>query len=436
MNDRNPLFTITSLAIIAFSIVSSVRGQQYFFTTLAGQSGSYGDADGTNASARFSAPTGIVVGPSGDIFISDQGNNMIRKCTPGGIVTTLAGAPGGPSEQQDGTGGEARFRFPIGIAIDGNGDLVVADQTTVRRVTTNGVVTTIAGKPWWLSFGPSSDGVGTNATFQGSIVGLAIATNGNIYVADAGDNTIRVIAPDLTVTTIAGSHGQTGSVDGTNSTARFFGPSFLALDGIGNLFVGDSGNETVRQVTTQGVVTTVAGSAGFHTNTVDGVGTNAQFISPGGIVFDGNGNTIITDYATIRTITPQGAVTTIAGFPDTLGSADGLGGIARFSWPAGIAFDAVGNLMVVDSGNRTIRKGVLIQPCHIQNVVMTGGVATLYFTAATNSTYAVESVGSLAVDSNWNLLGTLTVTNIPESFTDFTAGSASERYYRLRQILP
>jgi len=159
------------------------------------------------------------------------------------------------------------------------------------------------------------------------------------------------------VTTIAGTAGWSGRADGTGSAARFNQPSGVAVDGAGNVLVADSGNNTIRKITPAGVVTTLAGTAG-SLGSVDGTGAAARFASPSGVAVDGAGNVFVADnlYSTIRKITPTGVVTTLAGTAGSYGSADGTGAAARFYSPTGVSVDKAGNVFVADTGNNAIRK--------------------------------------------------------------------------------
>jgi sugar lactone lactonase YvrE len=322
-------------------------------TTLAGSADQPGSADGTGAAALFYWPAGVAVDGSGNVFVADDGNNTIRKITPSGVVTTLAGS----ADQRgsaDGTGAAARFNGPEGVVVDGSGNVFVADDgnNTIRKITPSGVVTTLAGTAG--SWG-SADGTGAAARFNGPD-GVAVDGAGNVFVADSWNNTIRKITPSGVVTTLAGTAGSWGSADGTGAAARFNGPEGVAVDGSGNVFVADAGNSTIRKITPGGVVTTLAGTAGSYGG-ADGTGAAALFNEPEGVAVDGSGNVFVADAgksSTIRKITPSGVVTTLAGTAGLSGSADGTGAAASFSFPSGVAVDGSGNVFVAD-GN-TIRK--------------------------------------------------------------------------------
>jgi hypothetical protein len=321
-------------------------------TTLAGTAGMSGSADGTGAAARFFFPTSVALDGAGNVYVADTGNNTLRKVTPTGAVTTLAGTPG-MMGSTDGTGPAARFNFPSGVAVDGAGNVYVADQVNsiIRRVTAAGVVTTLAGTPGTPG---SADGTGAAARFNFPS-GVAVDGAGNVYVVDHGNSTLRKITAAGIVTTLAGTPGVSGSADGTGAAARFFFPTGVAVDGAGNVYVADF--ETIRKVTPTGVVTTLAGAPGVQ-GSADGRGVAARFFAASGVAVDGAGNLYVADdgNSNIRKVTPTGVVTTLAGPPGSEGSADGTGAAARFFVPAGVAADGARNVYVADTGNSTLRK--------------------------------------------------------------------------------
>jgi len=322
-------------------------------TTLAGSSGQAGSADGKGSAAQFDGPQGVGVDGAGNVYVADTNNYTIRKVTPAGDVTTLAGAAGqGGSE--DGKGGAAQFNDPVGVAVDSSGNVYVADAANdeIRKVTPAGVVTTLAGA---AGQNGSADGKGSAAQFNYP-EGVAVNKAGTVFVADAGNDTIRKITPAGVVTTLVGAAGQNGSANGTGSAAQFNGPAGVAVDSAGEVFVADSGNDTVREVTSAGVVTTLAGAP--SQGSADGEGGAAHFDTPCGVTADSAGNVYVADFnnSLIRKITPSGVVTTLAGLAGKTGGADGKGSAARFSYPEGVALDKAGNVYVADTGNDAIRK--------------------------------------------------------------------------------
>ncbi len=325
-------------------------------TTLAGTAGTYGSLDGTSSAARFYQPNGMAVDASGNVYVADSINSSIRKITSAGVVTTLAGTGTALSfGSEDGIGSAARFKIPLGIAVDASGNLYVADSNNyaIRKITSAGVVTTLAGMAGGAG---SENGTGSAARFNYPR-GIAVDGSGNVYVADTSNHTIRKITSASVVTTLAGIPENFGSADGTGSAARFYGPHGIAADAIGNVYVADSVNNTIRKITSAGVVTTLAGSAG-NSGRVDGSGVDARFYNPKGIAVEASGNVYVADTYnhTIRKITSAGMVTTIAGTAGIYGSVDGTSSAARFYYPSGIAVDGSGNVYVADTNNDTIRK--------------------------------------------------------------------------------
>ncbi len=386
-------------------------------TTLAGLALSAGSANGTGSAARFHTPYGVTVDSQGNIYVTEIGNATIRKVTSAGVVTTWAGLAGYRGTN-DGTASAARFQVPCGVTVDSAGNLFVADDfnNTIRKVTLAQVVTTLAGGPGYNS--GSADGTRNAAQFNYP-VGVAVDTNGNVYVADFSNNTIREITPvgpNWVVTTLAGLAGSVGSANGTNSAARFYNPADVAVDGAGNLYVADINNCTIREVTPVGtnwVVTTLAGLAG-SAGSANGTNSTARFNYPEGVAVDSAGNVYVADSYnhTIREITPVGTnwvVTTLAGLALNYGSADGTNSAARFYYPEGVAVDGTGNVYVADQGNNTIRE---IAPVGTNWVVTTLAGLTRSFGSAdgTNSAarfaypsgVAVDSVGNLYVADNDN----------------------------------
>lgn len=287
-------------------------------STVAGLAGYAAHADGLGASSRFSGPVGVRVDATGKVFVGDSGNDAIRQITAGGSVTTLAGLPGnlGNGVPTDGTGAAASFYRPYAVDLDASGNVYVADYGLggIRKVTPAGVVTTIAGVSGSAG---SADGTGAAARFSGPS-GLVVVASGDIFVADQGNHTIRKIAAGGVVTTFAGTAGVQGSADGTGAAASFFHPFAIAVDSQGNLFVTDKDNKKIRKITAAGVVSTFAGS-GAHGGS-DGTGTAATFYSPSGIAIDSADDIYVTDAAAIRKITPAGVVTTFAGQADVCGT--------------------------------------------------------------------------------------------------------------------
>jgi sugar lactone lactonase YvrE len=287
----------------------------------------------TVKTARFLRPEGLALDSKGNLYVVDSGHGQIRKITPDGSVSSLAGgAPdrGGPDGRNtDGTGNEARFENPHYIAIDGADNLYVTALygDRIRKISPAGVVSTV-----------------TKETRE--VCGIAVDSAGNIYFAGLG--MIRKITSDGVVETLAGKLGSgEKSVDGTGSAARFGSPGGVALDSANNVYVTDG--YTIRKITPAGVVTTIAGMSSKH-GYVDGTGSAARFYGPTYIAVDNANNLYVSDQGTIRKITPDGVVSTVAGKPG-LTIFDG-----GFKRPSGLAVDKAGNIYVGDSDVQVIRK--------------------------------------------------------------------------------
>ena len=334
-----------------------------YFGTLAGTAGSAGSTDATGSAARFYNPYGVSVDTAGNVFVGDYSNHSIRKVTSAGVVTTLAGTAGSTGST-DATGSAARFKNPSGVSVDTAGNVFVADRLNhaIRKVTSVGVVTTLAGL---AGSAGSTDATGSAARFYYP-TGLSVDTAGNVFVADQGNHTIRKVTSAGVVTTLAGLAGSTGSTDATGSAARFYNPYGVSVDTAGNVFVADYGNHTIRKVTSAGVVTTLAGTAGSFGST-DATGSAARFRFPTGVAVDSSGNVFVADVVnnTIRKVTSAGVVTTEAGIANTSGSNNGLGSAARFSNPYGVSVDAAGNVFATDTASHTIRNSVSSLPATV-----------------------------------------------------------------------
>ncbi|MGZ5201263.1 MAG: hypothetical protein ACXWC4_15965 [Telluria sp.] len=255
----------------------------------------------------------------------------------------------------NGTGSTARFNGAEGIAADQQGNFYLAESigATIRKITAQGMVTTLAGSAGQTG---NNDGAGTAARFSNP-TRVTVDSAGNVYVTDTGNSTIRKISSTGAVTTIAGQPGTCGTQDGNGTQALFCNPKGIAIDGSGNLFVSDTKNNTIRKISPSGQVITLAGQAGVC-GSADGGVAIATFCQPGDITVDRWNNVYVADTAnsTIRMIDPKGKVTTLAGAAGVCGAADGATGTSRLCSPGGITVDSADNLYVSDTGNSTIRR--------------------------------------------------------------------------------
>lgn len=303
-----------------------------------------GFLDGAGTAAQFNSPEGISFDTAGNLYVADSPNNKIRKISPAGIVTTLAGSTYGFA---NGNSTVAKFSGPSGVAIDVSGNVYVSDTENhkIRKINPNGIVTTLAGST--LGY---AEGTGSDAQFHFPR-GLALDASGNILVADVGNDRIRKVSPTGVVSTFAG--GTQGFANGTGVLAQFDRPFGVAIDASGNMYVADRNNNKIRKISPNAEVTTLAGSTlGF----ADGTGVSSQFYYPYAVAVDASGNIYVADRDNhrIRKISPTGLVSTLAG--GIKGFADGIVTSAKFDYPSGVAVDISGNVFVADQLNNKIRK--------------------------------------------------------------------------------
>jgi sugar lactone lactonase YvrE len=348
------------LAVLILALPSAVAVNVYYFyarpiptrpdalgsvSTIAG-TGHPGVEDGKADKASFSDPFGIAIDKNGNVIVADAGkSNRLRRIDQDGDVKTIAGSEEG---FRDGDALRAQFNTPSGIAIDKKGNVIIADTSNnrIRKLSADGrTVTTIAGSGA-VGF---KDGAAAEAEFDGPM-GVAVDKRGNIFVADAYNDCIRKISDDGEVTTFAGG-GSTGYADGAPASALFDTPSGIFTDRVGNIYVADTGNDAIRKITSEEVVSTIAGGP-------DGeVGPGQLNLSqPVGIVISHDGFVFISDQGKGRIVrvSPDGAASVYVG--KGTGFSDGVGYEARFNAPGGIAIDREGNLYVADSANYLVRE--------------------------------------------------------------------------------
>lgn len=388
MKWRN-LSAAAALPLLAASLAAQnvSYSNPYTISTLAGTPGSAGYIDSTQGSnAAFSDPAGVAYDSSGDIYVADTNNYVIREVTPSGAVSTVAGT--GTMGEQNGAALAAQFGPVYGIARDSQGNLYVSDWVTsagtsaVLRKISGGMVTTLA-------------------TGLDQPEGLTVDSSGNVYVADVGDFTIRKVTPSGTVSVYAGTLGEAGYAMGAPGTGQFGAPTSVAIDASGNLYVADCGNSVIVKVNSSGTMSVYSGTPNNPVSQ-DGTLTSATYSHPAGIAIDGSGNLyLIDDESLVREISAGGTVTTLAGVPGVFGELDGAGPNAEFNFAAaigGIAATAGGDLAIADTSSDTIRTGVLLAaaPPTIQHQptgesVNNGGTAILSVAASgANLTYQWE----------------------------------------------
>lgn len=417
-------------------------------TTFAGTAGTRRATDGTGAAARFYAPSGIAFDRSGNLIVVDAANNIIRKITPAGVVTTLSGTPinleslpvntgsadgaanvasfnFGSSSSSDGPWGNPIYTVIGGLTagLDAAGNFVFADtlNNLVRRVAPDGSVTTIAGT---AGASGTDDGAAASAKFV-SPGGVAVDASGNVFIADGGNNTIRRLAGGR-VSTFAGLARTAGSADGSAAAARFNNPSGVACDAAGNIYVADTGNHLIRKITATGVVSTLAGVAG-SSGSSDGLGALARFRSPTALVVDSSGKVYVADTGnhSIRVIDVTGFVSTVAGSSGNSGSADGTGNAARFKEPSGLALDGAGGIYISDTQNNTVRKASVANAASIQIVSQP---TRRYVNVGRAASFSVTAAGS-GLAYQWRKNGVAIAGATNPTFSIAAAAAADEADY-------
>jgi kumamolisin len=407
----NGLMVTTTPSVLAVETPLTV-------STFAGTVGTAGRTNGTGLAAEFNFPSGVVCDSSGDIFVADFVNNEIREITPTGSTSTPYGSLSGAGGSSNSTGNNAKFDEPNSVAIDSQGDLYVADTTNnlVRKIS-GGAVTTFGGtNQFSLPGGVACDGAG------------------NVYVADTGHDVIRKITSAGTVSTLAGVLNSAGYRDGAHTQALFNAPTALAVDSSGNVYVADFGNSVVREISTAGTVSTLAGQ-GVVAGYLDGPGGTALFNAPTGIAVDASNNVYVTDSlvppqgsnavgnSLVRKITQAGVVTTLAGQPGSEGTSDGTGTAAAFNSVQALTFNGSGTMILADTYSQTIREGIVLPIVSIAATQPTAdvfgpvtGQFTVSRTGATTANLTVNYMTSGTGVSNTDysaLAGTVTAHRAP-----------------------
>jgi len=381
----------------------------------------------------------MVADGAGNTFVIDRANDVVRKITPAGAVTTFAGTPG-VAGSVDGTGAEAAFDQPGSIAVDSQTNIYVGDYQNfvVRKISpmgTNWIVTTLAGNPRLQG---TNNGLGTAAKFS-QIHGLAVDGAGNVFASDLGNLTVREITPGGLVSTFVGTPGQGGGTDGTGTSARLAGPIGIAVNPTGGFVLADG--FSVRTISAGGQVTTIAGCpSGGCTNAIgsaDGPGLSARFGFPSGVAVDATGNIYVADYGndTIRRLTGSGlnwTMTTLGGVPGQGSYADGTGSAARLNGPQGIAVDGAGKLYIGDStADNIVRASAAVL------FGASGGSLTISNGAFQMNLSGPQS-GSIVIESSTNLLSwtpvqtNLLTNGISSVVVPVTADPG--RYFRARYV--
>ncbi|MDE0292950.1 MAG: hypothetical protein OXI93_02045 [Bryobacterales bacterium] len=329
-------------------------------TTVAGsEEYGYGGDGGRAIAAQLYRPSDVAVDGEGNLYIADRGNDRIRKVDSSGVITTIAGTG---AEGFGGDGGQAvnaQLNSPVGVALDGSGKLYIADRDNhrIRKVDSSGVITTIAGTG---AEGFNGDGGQATAARLDNPFGVVLDGSGNLFIADAGNDRIRKVDSSGVITTIAGSAKILFGGDGGRATAaQLYLPSKVAVDGAGNLYIADTRNYRVRKVDAGGTITTLAGTGAIGFSGDGGPAAAAQLAFPRGVALDSDDNLFIADsvHHRIRKVDSSGVITTIAGTGVEGFSGDGGQAVnAQLHSPWGVAVDGAGNLYIADRNNHRIRK--------------------------------------------------------------------------------
>jgi ribosomal protein S11 len=383
---------VSALAVMSVVIATGLAASGTdTITTLAGTgtAGFSGDT-GQASAAQLNSPRGGAVDAVGNVYIADRNNHRVRKVSPAGVITTFAGTGVAGFSGDTGQASAAQLSVPEGVAADAAGNVYIVDtgNARVRKVSPAGVITTLAGTS---TPGFSGDTGQASAAQLNSPSGVAADSAGNVYIGDTSNHRVRKVSPAGVITTLAGTGVKGFSGDtGQASAAQLNFPFGVAVDGAGNVYIADTDNHRVRKVDPTGVITTLAGTgtAGFSGDT--GQASAAQLYFPEGVAVDGAGNVYIADTQNnrVRKVDPTGVITTLAGTGTAGFSGDtGQASTAQLSVPRGVASDPIGTVYIADTDNHRIRKVSSVAPTAAFSATPTGGPAplTVSFDASASS---------------------------------------------------
>ena len=353
-------------------------------------------------SAMFNQPYGLTLDSAGSIYIADTLNNLVRKITPDGIVTTVAGNRKAGYNGDNIPATSASLNFPESVAVDAAGNLYIADtfNELVRMVSPEGIITTVAGVV--PGGGPISFSDGIPAVNAGILPsGVAVDAAGNLYISDLATNRVRKVVNGI-ITSLAGNRQKDFSGDGGPALqAALNGPTAIAVDGNGNVYIGDSQNERVRKVTLDGNIDTVAGNGLFRYSGDGGPATSATLYLPFSVALDKTGNLYIAEpeQSRVAKVAPNGIITTFAGTGQQGYNGDGIPAASAKLWsPSGLATNSAGDVFIADESNGSIRK---VTPDGIISTVVSG----------------LDDPKSVAIDSAGNLYISENLANIVDKVT-------------------
>ena len=440
----NLRYTIAILTILLFTFFTFTVKAQIIKTVAGNGRIGYSGDSGSAISAELNFPTGVAVDASGNLFIADRGNSVIRKVSTSGVITTVAGNGTYGYSGDGGSATAAELYWPSSVAVDASGNLFIADNwnNRIRKVSTSGVITTVAGNG---TSGYNGDGGSADSAELSNPYGVAVDASGNLFIADWGNNRIRKVSTSGIITTVAGNGTSGYSGDGGSAdSAELYYPVGVAVDASGNLFIADEYNHRIRKVSTSGVITTVAGKIGAGGYSGDGgSATAAELSTPLGVAVDASGNLFIADKLNnrIRKVSTSGIITTVAGngtrgYSGDGGSADS----AELNYFSGVAVDASGNLFIADEYNNRIREviGGAITPVALASfmAITNNRTITTNWHTATELNTSHFIIQRSTDGSSFTTIGTIKAVGSRAngySFTD-THPTNGTNYYRLKSV--
>lgn len=357
--DRLAVALLALALLLQLLPLSTADAAVNLISTAAGTgSGGYSGDGGAATSARLDLPQGVAVDASGNVYVADSANHVVRRITPAGTITTVAGTGVAGYTPGNKMATAARLDSPSDVAIDASGALYIADRNNerIRKVTATGRLATVAGNG---NTGSGGDGAAATRAELNSPVGIAISPSGVLYIAEYGNHKIRRVDTSDDISTLAGTGTAGYSGDGgPASSARLRLPADIAVGTAGQVYIADGGNHRIRVVSASGTISTVAGTGVAGTSGNGGPAALAQINSPVGVTVDSGGNLLISEYGghVIRRVTAGGIISTVggtgvAGFSGDGGSAS----LAQLNAPARVALDGAGNLYIADSNNHRLR---------------------------------------------------------------------------------
>lgn len=350
---KNILMTIT----IAFLTSPQLAGQNIYTSAGTGTAGFSGDG-GSALTAQLDNPKSVAVDAAGNLYIADYNNQRIRKVNNSGVISTFAGIGTQGFSGDGGNATSAEFNWPIGVAVDQSGNVYVVDifNHRIRKINSAGIISTFAGTG---NAGYNGDGIAATSADLNNPFGVATDALGNVYIADNFNNRVRKVSTSGIITTIAGTGTSGFSGDGGQAiNAKLNNPNSVAVDVSGNVYIADYSNNRIRKINTSGIISTIAGTTISGYGGDGGLATSAYISNPHEIAFDAAGNIYFADTGNsrIRKINAGGTITTFAGGTGSYGGDGGPAANSGILWPWGVTFDVAGNMYIGDAGNNRIRE--------------------------------------------------------------------------------